>query len=197
MGKAIEKVNPERKRTRFTKEFKLEAVKLLEAGQKPATQLALELGIRRNQLHKWQAQLRRKGADEAFRGPGAKPLAEFSEVERLRRELKRDGRARHFKKSRCVLCEGTIVKYAFIRDHRKRYSATRLCELLDVSKSGFHAWLNRPVSAHAQADQRLLVEIRRVHLEYRHAYGGVKTWHTLRESVNVALCGAPATRAPH
>lgn len=89
MGKANEKVNPGRKRTRFSKEFKLEAVKLLEAGQKPATQLALELGIRRNQLHKWQAQLRSKGSDAAFRGPGAKPLSELSEVERLRRELKR------------------------------------------------------------------------------------------------------------
>jgi hypothetical protein len=36
MGKAIEKVNPGRKRSRFTKEFKLEAVKLLELGAKPA-----------------------------------------------------------------------------------------------------------------------------------------------------------------
>ncbi|MGH8710317.1 MAG: transposase [Burkholderiales bacterium] len=89
MGKAIEKVNPGRKRTRFTKEFKLETVRLLELGEKPATQLALELGIRRNQLHKWQAQLRDKGAEKAFRGPGAKPLSELSEVERLRRELKR------------------------------------------------------------------------------------------------------------
>lgn len=89
MGKAIEKVNSGRRRTRFTKEFKLEAVKLLEAGQKPATQLALELGIRRNQLHKWQAQLRAKGEASAFRGPGAKPLSEYSEIERLRRELKR------------------------------------------------------------------------------------------------------------
>lgn len=89
MGKAMEKVNPGRKRTRYSKEFKLEAVRLLELGQKPATQLALELGIRRNMLHKWQAQLRNKGTSEAFRGPGAKPLDELSEVERLRRELKK------------------------------------------------------------------------------------------------------------
>lgn len=89
MGKVIEKVNPGRKRVRFTKEFKLEAVRLLELGQKTATQLALELGVRRNQLHKWQAQLRAKGTEQAFRGPGAKPLAEYSEVERLRRELKK------------------------------------------------------------------------------------------------------------
>jgi transposase len=37
MGKAKEKVNPGRKRARFTKEFKLEAVRLLELGQKSAT----------------------------------------------------------------------------------------------------------------------------------------------------------------
>lgn len=89
MGKEIQKVNPDRKRQRFTREFKLEAVKLLEKGEKPVTQLALELGIRRNQLHKWQAQLEKAGEQKAFRGPGAKPLTEYTEVERLRRELKR------------------------------------------------------------------------------------------------------------
>jgi transposase len=89
MGKVMEKVNPGRKRARFTKEFKLEAVRLLEAREKPAAQLAVELGIRRNQLHKWQSQLRGKGVERAFRGPGAKRLSELTEVERLRRELKR------------------------------------------------------------------------------------------------------------
>ena len=89
MGKEMGKVNPGRRRTRFTKEFKLEAVRLLEAGEKPAAQLAAELGIRRNQLHKWQSVLRGKGAEQAFRGPGAKRLSELTEVERLRRELKR------------------------------------------------------------------------------------------------------------
>jgi transposase len=89
MGKPKNKFNPERQRTRFTKEFKLEAVRLLELGQKPATQLALELGIARNQLYKWQVQLQKSGASNAFRGPGRKPLDEQSEVERLKRELKK------------------------------------------------------------------------------------------------------------
>jgi len=88
MGKAMEKVNAGRKRARFAKEFKLEAVKLLETGQKPAAQLALELGIRRNQLYKWQAQVSTKGGAAVFRGPSAKPLSDYSEVDRLRRELK-------------------------------------------------------------------------------------------------------------
>ena len=89
MGKVVEKVNSGRTRTKISKEFKLHAVKLLEAGGKPATQLAAELGIRRNQLYKWQEQLGKKGEADAFRGPGAKALAELSEVEILRREVKR------------------------------------------------------------------------------------------------------------
>jgi transposase len=52
LGKEILKVNPGRKRPRFIKEFKLEAVRLLEQGEKPATQFASELGVRRNMQHK-------------------------------------------------------------------------------------------------------------------------------------------------
>ncbi len=89
MRKSPKKVNPERQRTRFTKEFKLEAVRLLELGQKPATQLALELGIARNQLYKWQEQLKKAGEPNAFQGPGRKKKEDLSEIERLRRELKK------------------------------------------------------------------------------------------------------------
>ncbi len=89
METRLKKLNPERQRARFTKEFKLEAVRLLELGQKPAAQLAVELGINRNQLYKWQEQLKGKGAESAFRGPGRLPLDQQSEVERLKRELKR------------------------------------------------------------------------------------------------------------
>ena len=75
------------KRIRFSKEFKLEAVRLLNLGGKSAVQLALELGIRRNQLYKWKEQLSGKGKEAAFRGPGRKPAAQESDVARLKREL--------------------------------------------------------------------------------------------------------------
>ena len=41
-----------KKRLSFTREFKLEAVRLLESSGKPAAELARELGVRRNQLYK-------------------------------------------------------------------------------------------------------------------------------------------------
>ncbi len=48
MGKEVQKVNANRQRQKFDKAFKLNAVSLLKAGLKPATQLALELGDRWN-----------------------------------------------------------------------------------------------------------------------------------------------------
>jgi transposase len=53
----------------FSKELKIEAARLLGLGAKPASQLALELEVRRNQLYKWRGQIEGKG-DAAFRGPG-------------------------------------------------------------------------------------------------------------------------------
>jgi len=74
------------KRQRFSREFKIEAVRLLELGQKSAAQLALELGVRRNQLYKWKDQLLGKG-EAAFAGSGRKPASQESEIARLKREL--------------------------------------------------------------------------------------------------------------
>lgn len=86
-SKEASKVNPERQRQRFSAEFKREAVRLLELGQKPATQLALELGVARNRLYKWQAQCKANGG--VFRGPGRPKASSENELSRLKRELKR------------------------------------------------------------------------------------------------------------
>ena len=51
------------KRNTYTKEFKFEAVRLLDSSDKPGADIARELGIRRNMLYKWQEQLSDKGED--------------------------------------------------------------------------------------------------------------------------------------
>lgn len=53
---------------------------------KPPNELALDLGVRRNQLYKWQSQLKAKG-DAAFCGSGRTPTDPNDEVARLRKEL--------------------------------------------------------------------------------------------------------------
>lgn len=87
------KNKPQHRRKRFSREFKLEALRLLKRGEKPATQLALELGIGRGMLLRWREELTAKG-DEAFRGPGRPHDSERSEVARLKAQLKRVSKER-------------------------------------------------------------------------------------------------------
>jgi transposase-like protein len=77
------------KRVAHSREFKLEAVKLVKSGKKPVTQIALELGVSRQQLHTWIRQAEdREGhkASDVFPGKGKRTDAE-AELARLRKEL--------------------------------------------------------------------------------------------------------------
>ena len=76
-----------KQRAKFTDEFKRAAVlRLREPGQS-ATDLAFELGIRRNQLYKWEKKLGEQAPGELFRSPGRPVAGDETEVETLRREL--------------------------------------------------------------------------------------------------------------
>ncbi len=77
-----------KKRKQFSREFKKEAVRLLEEGRKPGADLARELGIKRNQLYKWKETMDTHG-EGAFPGKGRRPKREsqVEEVAKLKREL--------------------------------------------------------------------------------------------------------------
>jgi len=72
---------------RFSKEFKLEAVRLAETSDKPVTQVARELGIRVNQIYKWKKEIETQSGD-AFPGKGRQSGHE-AELTRLQRENER------------------------------------------------------------------------------------------------------------
>jgi transposase len=72
----------------YTKEFKLEAIRLMESSDKTAADVARELGLRRNQLYKWKEQLSKTG-DVASAKRGRPKKEEQSDTERLRAELER------------------------------------------------------------------------------------------------------------
>ena len=71
------------------------------------------------------------------------------------------------------------MKYAFIRAHEPQHGVRPLCEVLNVSRSGFYHWCTRPLSARAVADAQLLEQIQGVHERSRQAYGALKTWREL------------------
>lgn len=73
----------------YTKEFKQEAVRLMESSDRPAAEIAMELGIRRNQLYKWKEQLQDKGTQAFANQRGRPKKEEQSELTTLRRENER------------------------------------------------------------------------------------------------------------
>ena len=67
----------------YSREFKVEAIRLAEVGDKTASQVARELGIRVNQLWKWKQQL---AAEVPANGPAKRGRPAEGEVARLRGE---------------------------------------------------------------------------------------------------------------
>ena len=82
-----------KKRRKFSREFKIEAVRMVAEGGRGTTEVARELGISPNLLTRWKQQVVTNG-DQAFPGKGR--LAD--EVRRLQLELKRVQQERDFLK---------------------------------------------------------------------------------------------------
>jgi putative transposase len=71
------------------------------------------------------------------------------------------------------------MKFAFIARHRHVWPVSWLCEALDVSRSGFHAWLQRAPSVRAAADEELTARIRSSFVASARTYGARRVWRDL------------------
>jgi putative transposase len=56
-----------------------------------------------------------------------------------------------------------------------------MCHVLQVSRSGYYAWVDRPPSRRQERRQRLVEEIRRVHAQSRSTYGSPRVHAELAE----------------
>jgi len=70
---------------RYTREFKLEAVRLAAVDGRPKAQIARQLGIRVNQLRKWRQEFERENG----RPSASSPRVATDDVEQMRREIAR------------------------------------------------------------------------------------------------------------
>lgn len=79
------------------------------------------------------------------------------------------------------------MKYAFIQSHHKYHATQRLCEILEVSTSGYYDWLNRKASQREQANIALLHKIRAIHRKSQERYGSPRIHKALLDQgVNVS-----------
>jgi transposase len=74
-----------RKRRQYTREFKMDAVRLVHQPDRTLSEVARSLGIPKTMLFRWSKELEAQQA-EAFRGHGQR-TAEADEVWQLKQEL--------------------------------------------------------------------------------------------------------------
>ena len=63
------------------------------------------------------------------------------------------------------------MKYKFIQTHRKHYGLSRLCQVLKVSRSGYHKWIKSKPSRREKSNLYLSIRIKEIFIENRKVYG--------------------------
>ena len=62
-----------------------------------------------------------------------------------------------------------------------------MCRALQVSSSGYYAWVRRAGSQRSRENQNLLNQIKAIHKESRRTYGPLRIYDTLKD--RGAVCG--------
>jgi len=68
-----------------------------------------------------------------------------------------------------------------VKAHQACYRVATMCRVLDVSRSGYYAWLKREPSARTKANAELLGAIREIHAESDGTYGSPRVHVELAE----------------
>ena len=68
-----------------------------------------------------------------------------------------------------------------MRANQAEFDVTKMCRVLGVSPSGYYAWKDRPPSARAVENERLLKRMRETHTFSRETYGRPRMYAELRD----------------
>jgi len=71
------------------------------------------------------------------------------------------------------------MRFQFIREHRDEFPVRRMCQVLEVSPSGYYASQRRPISAREMANRQLVEQIKAVHAENDEVYGSPRIYKEL------------------
>ena len=77
------------------------------------------------------------------------------------------------------------MKYAWIAQHCDSFPVRVLCDVLNVSTSGFYDSIDRPPSERVVRHERLQQDVARIHAESHGIYGSVKVAEALQQRENM------------
>ena len=128
----------------FSVEYKKDIIKLVTEQGRKATHVAKEIGVSEGAIRKWVKEYGVHGED-AFSGKG-KLRPEDEELRKFKKRMADiEEENAIFKKAICIFTK-PVISYQFIKDHSSKFHAGKMCELLDIKRSSYYAWLKRPKS---------------------------------------------------
>lgn len=72
------------------------------------------------------------------------------------------------------------MKFSWMENNSSEFSVERMCQVLNVSRSGYYAWIGRPESSRKIYDKKLLELIGNIFREHAGRYGSPRIWKELR-----------------
>jgi len=72
------------------------------------------------------------------------------------------------------------MKYKFITDNKNIYPIEKMAKVLNLSKSGYYKWLEKPISDREIEDNKILCEIKKIHKESKSTYGSPRVHNSLQ-----------------
>ena len=73
------------------------------------------------------------------------------------------------------------MRFAFVQAEKAAVPVVTFCRILQVSRSGFYAWCDRPESEHTKQDRQLRVRVRASFDASKQRYGSPRVWEDLVE----------------
>ena len=74
------------------------------------------------------------------------------------------------------------MRFQFVEAHREEFEVQVMCEVLDVSRSGYYTWRTRPASQREMADAVYMEQIKQFYDDSHQTYGYERIWHDLQVS---------------
>ncbi|WP_375372142.1 MULTISPECIES: IS3 family transposase [Pseudooceanicola] len=159
--------------TKFSDDFKRDAVAQITERGYPVREVAERLGVSQYSLYSWKKKFGKASSGDAEKE---------AEIRRLKRELLRVTEERDIlKKANRVFRQGCKVRYAFVAEHRGQFSVRAMCRCLRIQPSGFYAWLKAPLSRRAKEDKRQTEMLKEAWLDSGKVYGHRKLHDDLLE----------------
>ncbi|MGW5152485.1 IS3 family transposase [Rhodococcus koreensis] len=181
----------------YSAEFKADAVALYLSDPSHTFEgIGNDLGVSRETLRNWvRTERRRTGtpsaADRPQRPASASGVSSESvledEIKQLRAQVRKLETEREILRRAAKYFGGRdelVSRFLFVDDHRDTAPVKWLCQILEVSRSGFYRWrAAAPARAErARADQELVERIREIHDDFDGTYGAPRITAELRDA---------------